>query len=392
MPAHTWGDDGREARPIYLDYNATTPHAPQVIAAIRPFLEEHFGNPSSSHAHGVRAREAVSRAREQVGALLGCLPEEIVFTSGGTESNNYAIRGFAHARRQRGDHIITSQVEHPAVTEVCRYLEKEGFTVTCLPVDASGMVDPSEVERAITSKTILITIMHANNEVGTVQPIDSIAAAARRHGVAMHTDAAQSAGKMAVRVDALGVDLLSLAGHKLYAPKGIGALFVRKGLALEKLMLGAGQERGLRAGTENVIGIVGLGAACEAARSGLEENRRRMQHHRDRLHDGLRSNLPAVRLNGHPDHRLANTLSLGFPGVDADRLLESIGDRVSASAGAACHSNSISISAVLQAMRVPTEFARGTVRFSTGKNTTDSEIDEAVRVITGAYTSMRADH
>ncbi|MFI5368008.1 MAG: cysteine desulfurase family protein [Spirochaetia bacterium] len=374
--------------PIYLDYNATTPHAPEVIEAIKPYLEEHFGNPSSSHVYGTRARAAVLQAREQVAAFLGCHPDEVIFTSGGTESNNYAIRGLAHSRREAGNHIITSQVEHPAVIEVCRFLETQGFAVTCLPVDSAGMVDPVDVEEAITSKTILITIMHANNEVGTIEPIEDIAAIARRHGIAVHTDAAQSAGKIPVEVVSLGVDLLSLAGHKLYAPKGIGALFVKKGLGFEKLLLGAGQERGRRAGTENVMHIVGLGKACEIAKRDLVENRRRMYESRERLYKGLHERAPTIRLNGHLDRRLPNTLSIGFPGVDADRMLDRIGDRIAASAGAACHSDSISISAVLQAMHVPLEWARGTLRFSTGRNTTESEITEAVDVLASAYKGL----
>jgi cysteine desulfurase len=377
-----------DPRPIYLDYNATTPHAPEVIEAIKPYLEEHFGNPSSLHVYGSRARAAVAQAREHVAALLGGHPDEIIFTSGGTESNNHAIRGLAYSLRERGNHLITSQVEHPAVTEVCRFLETQGFAVTYLPVDNAGMIKAVDVEAAITNKTILITVMHANNEVGTIEPIEEIAALSRRHGIALHTDAAQSAGKIPVEVGGLGVDLLSLAGHKLYAPKGIGALFVKQGLGIAKLLLGAGQEHGRRAGTENVMQIVGLGKACEIARRDLAENRRTMYEARERLYHGLQEVLPTIRLNGHLDKRLPNTLSVGFPGVDADRMLEKIGDKVAASAGAACHSGSVSISAVLQAMHVPVEWARGTVRFSTGRNTTAKEIMEAVAVVASAYKEL----
>jgi cysteine desulfurase len=377
-----------DAGPLYLDYNATTPHAPEVIEAIRPYLEEHFGNPSSSHIYGTRARAAVAQAREQVAALLGCRPDEVIFTSGGTESNNYAIRGLANSRREGGNHLITSQVEHPAVIEVCRFLETQGFEVTYLPVDGAGMIDPLDVEAAITDKTILVTIMHANNEVGTIEPIEEIAAIARRRGIAVHTDAAQSAGKIPVEVGNLGVDLLSIAGHKLYAPKGIGALFVKKGLGIEKLLLGAGQERGRRAGTENVMQIVGLGKACEIAKRDLTGNRRKMHETRELLYNGLHERVPTIRLNGHPDKRLPNTLSVGFQGVDADRMLERIGDSVAASAGAACHSDSVSISAVLQAMHVPLEWARGTLRFSTGRNTTLNEITETVDVLARAYRDL----
>ena len=270
--------------------------------------------------------------------------------------------------------------------EVCRYLETRGFTVTYVPVDATGVVDPVDVEAAITRRTILITIMHANNEVGTIEPIEEISAIAKRRGIVVHTDAAQSAGKVGVEVDSLGVDLLSLAGHKLYAPKGIGALFVRRGLVVEKLLLGAGQEGGRRAGTENVMQIVGLGKACEIAKRDLVENSRRMLDTRERLYNGLRAKLPAIRLNGHPDNRLPNTLSIGFAGVDADHLLARIGDEVAASAGAACHSGAVSVSAVLKAMHVPPEWARGTLRFSTGRYTTVSEVMKAVDVLARACT------
>ena len=275
-------------KPIYLDYNATTPHDPEVIAAMRPYLEEHFGNPSSSHYYGLKTREAVETARSQVATLLGCGPEEIIFTSGGTESNNHAIRGIACAYRDKGNHIITTQIEHPAVTAVCKYLERYGFQTTYLPVDANGLVDAADIEQAVTPKTILITVMHANNEVGTIQPIEEISKIARRKGIVMHTDAAQSAGKISVDVDPLGVDLLSIAGHKLYAPKGMGVLYIRKGIEPAKFMHGAGQESGKRAGTENVLEIVGLGKACEIAARDMERNIRVMRESRDRLYDGIR--------------------------------------------------------------------------------------------------------
>lgn len=384
----TANEAGHHARPIYLDYNATTPHAPEVLEAMRPYLEEHFGNPSSSHVYGARAREAIEKAREQVAALLGCHPDEIIFTSGGTESNNHALRGLAHGRFGAGAHIVTSQVEHPAVLEVCRYLEARGFEVTRLPVDSTGLVDPADVEAAITGRTILVSIMHANNEVGTIQPIERICAIARKKGIPVHTDAAQSAGKIPVDVGSLGVDMLSLAGHKLYAPKGVGALYVRRGLALERLLLGAGQEGGRRAGTENVTQIVGLGKACEIAARDLDRNSRRMRATRDALCDGLRERLPAIRVNGHPDRRLPNTLSVGFPGVDAERILDRISGRVAASAGAACHSGSVTVSAVLKAMHVPPQWARGTLRFSTGRDTTDREIAEAVEVVAAAARAL----
>jgi cysteine desulfurase len=375
--------------PIYLDYNATTPLHPAVREAMRPFLESHFGNPSSSHVYGGRAREAVERAREQVALLLGARPGEVVFTSGGSESNNHAIQGVARARRRQGNHIIASAVEHPAVGEVCRYLQTQGYRVTTIGVDGAGRVDPAAVEHAITPETILITIMHANNEVGTLQPIREIAAIARSHGVPVHTDAAQSVGKIPVRVEELGVDVLSVAGHKLYAPKGVGALYVREGLALETLIHGAGHEAGRRAGTENVAGIVGLGEACACAADELPHRQTHMRALRERLHEGIASYVPDVRLNGHPEHRLPNTLSLGFPGVRASDLLSAM-PAVAASAGAACHADGVHISETLAAMRVPEDYAGGTVRFSTGMFLTESDVDEAIAAVRDARRSLGA--
>jgi len=366
-------------KPIYLDYNATTPIDPAVAEAMKPCLGEIFGNPSSTHGYGLRAREVVEAARAKVAALLNSRTEEIVFTSGGTESNNHAIKGVAFANRDRGNHIITSAIEHPAVTEVCQYLEGHGFHVTHIPVDSRGLIDLNALEKAITGQTILITVMHANNEVGTIQPIGEIAALIRNRGIMLHTDAAQSAGKIPVDVKFIGVDLLSLAGHKLYAPKGIGALYIREGTRLEKFMHGAGHERKLRAGTENVLEITGLGKACQLAKRDLEKNMTRMRQTRDRLYEGLSKRLD-VRLNGHPEKRLPNTLSMGFRGVDAGILLGEMKD-LAASAGAACHGASVEISKVLKAMAVPMEYARGTIRFSTGKSTTIEEIDRAVEIV-----------
>ncbi len=373
--------ENRDGNPIYLDYNATTPHDPEVIVAMRPYLEKHFGNPSSSHAYGRRARDAVDKARGQVASLLGCHPEQIVFTSGGTESNNQAIRGIAAVAREKGNHIITSRVEHPAVIEVCRDLEREGFEVSYLPVDEFGLVSVSELEEAITERTVLITIMHANNEVGTVQPIEEISRLARARGIVMHTDAAQSAGKIPTEVRKLGVQLLSLAGHKLYAPKGIGALYVQQDVQLKKFMLGAGQEGNRRAGTENVLEIVGLGEACEIAKRDLQKNSRQMRAARDRLHEGLISRAENLKLNGHPELRLPNTLNVSFRGAAANELLAAVQDRVAASAGSACHAGSVEISPVLKAMHVPEQWAGGAIRFSTGRMTTESEIEEAVRAV-----------
>jgi len=376
-------------QPIYLDYNATTPHDPEVIEAMRPYLEEHFGNPSSSHWYGRKSREAVEMARAQVAALLNCAPGEIIFTSGGSESNNYAIRGIARARRSQGRHIITSRIEHPSVIAVCERLQQEGSEITYIPVDENGLVNAGDIEKAIRPETILITLMHANNEVGTIQPVEEAAQVAKSWGIAFHTDAAQSAGKIPAGVPKLGVDLLSIAGHKLYAPKGVGALFVREGTGLEPLMLGANQEHGRRPGTENVLEIVGLGKACEIALRDLEANRDHMRCIRDRLEAGLLERVPRVRVNGRIDKRLPNTLSVSVHGVDANTLLAAIEEEVAASAGAACHSGQVHVSHVLQAMRVPEEWARGTLRFSTGRLTTEMDVDTAASVFAHGVERLR---
>ena len=360
--------------PIYLDYNATTPHDPEVIAAMRPFLEHEFGNPSSSHWYGIAPKRAVQTARKQVASLIGCRPQELIFTSGGTESNNQALKGVALAYQEKGRHIITSQIEHPAIFEVCRLLEQSGFVVTYLPVDNSGAVSVSDVKAAIRADTILISIMHSNNEVGTIQPVEEIARLAKSRGIFIHTDAAQSVGKVPIDVNSLGIDLLSIAGHKLYAPKGVGALYVRQGIEPAKLIHGAGQELGRRPGTENVLEIVGLGKACEVAQRDLERNMAWMKKMRDRLHAGLTKEQQDVKLNGHPERRLPNTLNVSFRGLEANRILEEIGLEVAASAGAACHSDGVDVSHVLTAMNVPIEWAKGTLRFSTGKMTTDQKV------------------
>ncbi len=371
-------------QPIYLDYNGTTPHDPEVIEAMRPFIETEFGNPSSSHWYGIVPKKAVERARSRVAELLGCALQEIVFTSGGTESNNHAIKGIASTMGDRGNHIITCNIEHPAVLEVCSYLEGMGLEITYLPVDSEGMVSLRDVEDAIRPETILITIMHANNEVGTVQPIPEISGLAKANGIVMHTDAAQSVGKIPTGVDELGVDLLSIAGHKVYAPKGVGALYIRQPLKPEKFCHGAGQEMGWRAGTENVLEIVGLGKACEIAARDLEKNMNRMKMLRDRLHKGLLRELGEIRLNGHPEKRLPNTLSLSFKNLEANRILEEIGLEVAASPGAACHSDTVEISHVLIAMGVETDWAKGTLRFSVGRMTTAAQIDRAIQVVSDA--------
>ena len=373
---------------IYLDYNATTPVDPRVITAMRPYLEHLYGNPSSTHPQGVEAKIAVEKARKQVASLLNARSDEIVFTSGGTESNNFAIKGVALAHRAKGNHIITTCIEHPAVTEVCHHLEKNGYRVTYLPVDEFGMVDPEDVQRAITQQTILITVMHANNETGTIQPIQEIGKIARDHGILFHTDAAQSVGKIEVNAEKLHADLISVAGHKLYAPKGVGALYVRRGVKLEKLIHGADHESNLRAGTENVLEIAGLGAAAELCE--IRDPKSGMQVLRDQLYERIRVSIPEIRLNGHPDLRLPNTLSLGFPGVEAALLLQEM-KGIAASAGAACHADHQDVSGVLSAMHVPMEFAIGTTRFSVGRMTTPAEIEAAVPIVVDAYRRLNGE-
>lgn len=377
-------------KPIYLDYNATTPIDPEVAEAMRPYIFNRFGNPSSSHWYGVQTKEAVEKARNQVANLLNCNPDEVVFTGGGSESNNYAIKGAAFANREKGNHLITSSIEHPAVIEVCKYLQEKDFQVTYLPVDQFGQVDPRSVEKAITSSTILISIMHANNEVGTIQPIAEIAEIARNHGIVFHSDAAQSVGKIPTTVDDLGVDLLTIAGHKLYGPKGIGALYIRRGIQLEKLIHGADHEQGRRAGTENVLEIVGLGKACEVAKRDLDKNMDHTQKMRDLLYQQLKAEWDELKLNGHPKNRLPNTLSVSFRNIEANKLLTEI-DTVAVSAGAACHSDSVKVSSVLRAMQVDLEYAMGTIRFSTGKMTTAEEIKETAAIFAETARRLQAE-
>ncbi len=376
-------------KPIYLDYNATTPHAPEVIEVMQPYLKEHFGNPSSSHWYGKEPKLAVEKARQQVAGLLRCSPEEIIFTSGGTEANNHAIQGIAWAMRARGNHIITSAVEHPAVLEVCRFLAPLGFEITVLPVNDEGLINPEDVRRAIRPETILITIMHANNEVGAIQPIAAIGDIARENKTTFHTDAAQSVGKIPTLVDELKVDLLSIAGHKLYAPKGVGALYIRSSCHPAKFCHGAGQERGWRAGTENVMQIVGLGRACALAAENMQHHMTKMQMLRDQLYTALSHALPKIQRNGPVEKILPNTLSVSIKGVAADRILHLIEPEVAASAGAACHSDTVEISHVLQAMHVPEEWAKGTIRFSVGRMTTADQIDRAAEVVIAAVKKTR---
>jgi len=366
-------------QPIYLDFNASTPISPEVAEAMKPFLSQHFGNPSSYHWAGIPAKEAIEHARKQVGKLLQCRPGEIVFTSGGSESNNHAIKGVFFALKERGNHIITTQIEHPAVLNPCQFLEKLGAKVTYVGVDQYGMVDPEEIEKVITPKTILITVMHANNEVGTIQPIEEISKIAKKKGITFHTDAAQSVGKIDTKVDDLGVDLLSLAGHKLYAPKGIGALYIREGTAIESLIHGAGHESGRRAGTENVLLILGLGKACKIARKYI--NSEEIKRLRNRLWDLLRNNFGSeVVLNGHPVLRLPNTLNISFINRPGGEILSRL-EGVAASTGAACHSGSVELSPVLKAMGISSEVGMGAIRFSLGRSTTLQELERVVDLL-----------
>jgi cysteine desulfurase len=374
---------------IYLDHNASTPVDPVVLDAVRPLFESHLGNPSSTHWAGRPAREAVDRARVQVAAMLGASPGEIVFTSGGSESNNHAIKGAFFRRAERSGagwrgHIITSAVEHPAVLQPCAFLERLGARVTTLPVDVNGRVDPADLERAIEEDTLLVSVMHANNEVGTLQPIAELAAIARTHDVWFHCDAAQSVGKVATRVDELGVDMLSIAGHKFYAPKGVGALYLREGVVLEPLIHGAGHEDGRRAGTENVWLNAALGAACELARS--DPPGERMRELRDHFWHALRGTLgERVVLNGHPDHCLPNTLNVSFLGCIGSELLASL-HGVAASTGSACHEGQVSLSPVLAAMGVGDERGAGAIRFSLGRGNTRAQIDHLVAALERALT------
>lgn len=366
--------------PIYLDHNATTPVLPEVAEFMRPYLKDYFGNPSSSHRFGMETKKAIEEARRKVAQLLNCRPEDVVFTSGGSEANNYAIKGLAYARRHEGNHIISSSIEHPAVTEVCKYLEKQGFEITWLTVDEYGMVNPQDLEKAIKPATILVSIMHANNEVGTIQPIGELAAIAHKHGIVFHSDGAQSAAKIKTDVQELGVDLFSLAGHKLYAPKGVGALYVKQGIQLEKLIHGADHEQNRRAGTENVLEIAGFGKACEIARRDLEKNMKAYREMRDALESGLTKRPGNLRVNGHPEMRLPNTSNISFPGIEANTLMDEM-EEIAASAGAACHTGDVDVSPVLQAMQLLPQYAMGTVRFSVGKLNDMAQIHRSVEII-----------
>jgi cysteine desulfurase len=372
--------------PIYLDHNATAPLLPEVVDAMVPYLREHFGNPSSAHVYGRRAREAVDRARAQVAALIGAAAEEILFVAHGTEANNLAIRGVVAALPEKR-HVVTSVTEHPATTEPCRELEKQGVRVTWLPVDGEGRVRVAEAVAALREDTALVTLLHANNETGVLQPIAEVAREARARGVWVHTDAAQSVGKLPLSVEGLGVDLLTVVGHKFGAPKGVGALYVRKGTPVRPVLLGAGHERGLRPGTENVASIVGLGVACEVARRTVETEAARVRGLREELWERLRARVPGLALNGHPRERLPNTLNVRFPGVSGSALLGAAPE-VAASTGSACHAGEESASSIITAMGVEPAEALGSVRLSLGRTTTREDMVAAADALAAAWARL----
>jgi len=383
---------------IYLDYAATTPTHPDVLAEMQPYFSEKFGNPSSIHSFGQEAKAAVERAREQVAALINAKPEEIVFTSGGTESNNFALNGVAAANINKGpstglrasNHIITSKIEHHAVIEPCHWLAKHGFEVTYLPVDKYGLVDPKDVANAITDKTILVSIMHANNEIGTIEPIEEISKITKSKGVYFHTDAVQTVGQIEVDVNKLGVDLLSASAHKLYGPKGVGCLYIRKGTRLEPYLRGGGQERRRRASTENVPGIVGFGKACELAKTELAARIKHLTPLRDKLLKGLMANIPEIILNGHPTQRLAKNINVSIKYVEGESILLNLDmEGIAGSTGSACTSGTLEASHVLLALGLSHELAHGSLRLTLGRLTTEQDIDQVLEVLPKIIDKLR---
>ena len=378
---------------IYLDHNATTPVRPDVLEAMLPYFKEYFGNPSSIHQFGQEAKRGLEEAREKVAHLIQADPSEIVFTGGGTAANNLAIKGVAHPCRDKGNHLITSSIEHPAVLNPCKFLEGEGYRVTYLPVDQYGRVDPKEVQFALRPETILISIMHSNNEVGTIQPIVEISEIARNHKILFHTDAIQSLGKIPVNVEDLGADLLSLSAHKIYGPKGVGALFIRKGIQLEPVLHGGHHEMNRRAGTENVAGIVGFGKAAELSRIEMKERPglKSMESLRDYFYERIQENLRYVRLNGHPVLRLPNTLNVSFEFIHGESLAINLDlHGIAVSTGSACTSGAIQSSHVLQAMGVSLAIVQSSLRFSLGRDTTRDEIDQTVEVLCDVVDRLRS--
>lgn len=370
------------SKKVYLDHNATSPLDPEVLEAMLPCYQDKYGNASSIHSFGREARAAVEEAREKVARLIGVREEEIVFTSGGSEADNFALKGVAYAHQDKGRHIITSSIEHQAVLNTCQYLEKRGFQITYLPVDKYGLVDPDDLKRALTEETILVSIMLANNEMGTIQPIEELAKITKEKKVYFHTDAVQAVGKISVNVKELGVDLLSLSGHKFYGPKGVGALYIRKGVKMDSLIHGGHHEGKRRAGTENVPGIVGLGKTAELASREMESWKEHLLHLRDKLEKGIRERIDYVRLNGHPEKRLPNTLNISFEFIEGESLIINLDLKgVAVSTGSACTSGSLEPSHVLLSMSVPPEIAQGSIRFSLGKGNREEDIDYVLQVL-----------
>jgi cysteine desulfurase len=378
-------------RRIYLDYAATTPVDPEVVKAMSSFFTDTFGNPSGTYSHGQEAKEAIEGARVRVSELIGAEADEIVFTSGGTESDNFALVGVAYANQAKGNHIITTPVEHHAVTETCKYLEERGFRITYVPVDEYGLVDPSDMEKAITDDTILISVMHANNEMGTIEPIAEIGKIAKAREIYFHTDAVQTVGHLPVDVDELGVDLLSLSAHKFYGPKGVGALYIRRGIEIAPFLHGGEQERRRRAGTENVPGIVGLGRAIELAGQEMDKEADRLTCLRDKLIKGILERIDHTRLNGHPSMRLPNNVNMSFGFLEGESIVLNLDlEGICASTGSACSSASLEPSHVLSAMGLSSEQVYGSVRFSLGKWTSEEMIERVVEVLTKIVHKLRA--
>ncbi|MFA4825464.1 MAG: cysteine desulfurase NifS [Methanoregula sp.] len=377
-------------RTIYMDHSATTFVKPEVVKEMIPYFTEHFGNPSSIYGIARESKKAVDAARAQTAKALGADPDEIYFTSGGSESDNWAIKGVAFANRKRGNHIITTQIEHHAVLHTCQYLEKEGFEVTYLPVDQYGLVDPAVLEKAITEKTILISIMYANNEIGTIEPIAELGAIARKHKVYFHTDAVQAIGSVPIDVKAQNIDLLSLSAHKFYGPKGTGALYIKKGVRIDNLIHGGGQERRRRAGTENIAGIVGLGKAIEMATADIPGHAAKIRAMRDRLIRGVLATIPHTRLNGHPEKRLAGNFNVSFEFIEGESMLLWLDDEgICASTGSACTSGSLEPSHVLLATGLPVEISHGSLRLTLGDANTDTDVDFVLKVLPKVVTKLR---
>jgi cysteine desulfurase len=377
---------------IYLDHAATTPAHPEVVKAMLPYYTDAFSNPSSIYSYGQEAKVAIEKARAKVAGFIGAKSEEVIFTGGGTEADNFALKGVALANERKGNHLITTSIEHHAVLETCKFLEKQGgFKITYLPVDGYGLVDPQEVKKAITNKTILVSVMHANNEIGTIQPIEEISKYVKEAGILFHTDAVQSVGHIPVNVDELGVDLLSISAHKLYGPKGVGALYIRKGTRIFPLVHGGEQERGRRAGTENVPGIVGLSKAIELARQEMDEEAKWLVCLRDRLIQGLLENIDHVHVNGHPFWRLPNNVNVSVDFVEGESMLLNLDlENICASTGSACSSSSLEPSHVLRALGLPPEQAHGSLRFTLGRENTADEIDLVIEVLSRIVTRLRA--